>query len=269
MSTLTSGYLVYRNVSAISAFHMPAMLQGILRSHATEAHAYASKAHIKQPQSRENRQPGQVADTTLRVRMKVVKKPQTSKANGELPSDKARRHVDITEPEIASGGKDLDHRPKTSLLHVPSDERIRRRLSESLEFGKPAPRVRRRSVSFDPFTVFKTAILENDVDVAREVLVSGKVHANSNLDGVLPIIVASKEGCAECLELLIENGASIDACDKRGFSPLELAVHGGYFDCAQVLIAAGANANSIRDGYFDESIENGRKSGGRSRSRTF
>lgn len=246
---------------------MPAMLQEILRGHATKAHAYASEAHIKQAQGRENRQPGQVADTTLRVRMKVVKKPQTSKTNGELPAEKARRHADITEPEIASGGK--DDRPKTSLLHVPSDERIRRRLSESLEFGKPAPRVRRRSVSFDPFTVFKTAILENDVEVARDVLVSGKVHANSTLDGVLPIILAAKEGCAECLELLIENGASIDACDKRGFSPLELAVQGGYFDCAQVLIAAGANANSIRDGYFDESIENGRKSGGRSRSRTF
>jgi ankyrin repeat protein len=138
-----------------------------------------------------------------------------------------------------------------------------------LEFGKPAPRVRRRSVSFDPLTVFKTAILENDVDAAKSVLASGKVNANSTVDGVLPVILASKEGCAECLELLIEKGASIDVCDKRRFTPLELAVQGGHFDCAQVLIAAGANANSIRDGYFDESIEHGRHTTGRSRSRTF
>lgn len=246
---------------------MPAMLQGILRSHASEADAHGTETHINQPQDGEKRQPRQVASTTLRVRMKVVKKPEISKTNGEISVDKVRRHVNITEPEITSRRNGDEQ--KTTLLRVPSDERIRRRLSDSIEFDKPAPRVRRRSVSFDPFTVLKTAILENDVEVARGVLISGKVHANSTLDGVLPIILAAKEGCAECLELLIENGASIDACDKRRFTPLELAVQGGHFDCAQVLIAAGANANSIRDGYFDESIENGRNSGGRSRSRTF
>ena len=247
---------------------MPAMLQGVLRSHASEADTHGTETHINQPpQDLEKRQPRQVANTTLRVRMKVVKKPGTSKTNGEILVDNARRHVDITEPEITST-RNSDGQ-KTTFLRVPSDERIRRPLSDSLEFDKPAPRARRRSVSFDPLTVFKTAILENDVEVAKGVLISGKVHANSTLDGVLPIILAAKEGCAECLELLIENGASIDACDKRGFAPLELAVQGGYFDCAQVLIAAGANANSIRDGYFDESIENGRNSGGRSRSRTF
>lgn len=173
--------------------------------------------------------------------------------------------------DTRSGGKNeiTTERDKNGALScVSSEERLRRRLSDSLEFARPYLHVRRRSVSFDPITVFKTAILENDVESACGVLASGKVMANTSLDGVLPVILASKEGCGECLELLIENGASIDVCDKRGFTPLELAVQGGHFDCAQILIAYGANDNSIRNGYFDESIEHGRKTTGRSRSRT-
>ncbi|CAB4016465.1 phosphatase 1 regulatory subunit 12A-like [Paramuricea clavata] len=239
------------------------MIQGILRTHASSEPRTHIAAEKLQSQGGEKRQ---VANTTLRVKMKVVKKTKNlRKTNGEIQTDKMGRDVMSTSQSRAQKATDK----QAALLQVPSDERLRRRLSDSLEFGKPAPRVRRRSVSFDPLTVFKTAILENDVDAAKSVLVSGKVNANSTVDGVLPVILASKEGCAECLELLIEKGGSIDVCDKRGFTPLELAVQGGHFDCAQVLIAAGANANSIRDGYFDESIEHGRHTTGRSRSRTF
>ncbi len=238
---------------------MPAkMIQGILRTHASEP-----STHDKATHQSEDGEKKQVPNTTLRVKMKVVKKSKNlKKTNGEIQANKMSR--DMGMPHVQEG---IDK--QTALLRVPSDERLRRRLSDSLELDKPVPRMRRRSVSFDPLTVFKTAILENDVEAAMGVLVSGKVSAKSSLDGVLPVILASKDGCAECLELLIENGASIDVCDKRGFTPLELAVQGGHFDCAQVLIAAGANANSIRDGYFDESIEHGRHSTGRSRSRTF
>ena len=238
------------------------MIQGILRTHASESRTHDTEKQ-RSHQNQKHSEKTQNVNTTLRVKMKVVKKTKNPRpTNGQIPVDKTVGDVNIF---AAQKGGDK----QTALLQVPNDERLRRRLSDSLEFEKPAPRVRRRSVSFDPFTVLKTAILENDVEAAKGVLNSGKVHANSTLDGVLPVVLAAREGCAECLELLIENGGSIDTCDKRGLTPLELAVQGGYFDCAQVLIAAGANANSIRDGYFDESIESGRHSSGRSRSRTF
>ena len=241
--------------------YIPTMIQGILRTHTGEARTHDLTSPSTRKQQNSGSENGQIANTTLHVKMKVVKKSNHSrKTNGEIKADKMGEDIGMPQSGIDR---------QTALLQVPSDERLRRRLSDSLEFEKPAPPMRRRSVSFDPLTVFKTAILENDVDSAKGVIISGKVNANSSVDGVLPVILAAKEGCAECLELLIEKGASIDVCDKRGFTPLELAVQGGHFECAQVLIAAGANANSIRDGYFDESIENGRKSTGRSRSRTF
>ncbi|XP_046839107.1 ankyrin repeat domain-containing protein 2-like [Xenia sp. Carnegie-2017] len=147
----------------------------------------------------------------------------------------------------------------------------RRRLSDHLETINPAPvRTRRRSVSFDPVTVLKTAILENDFATTEDVLMSGKLNIDLQLDGVLPVVLAAREGCTECLDILIQNGVSIDVQDKRGCTPLELAVQGGHYECAQMLIAAGASDNSIRNGYFDEAIENGRYTDlGRRRSRTF
>lgn len=204
-----------------------------------------------------------ISKTNLRVKMKTSKKTKSkeSKPRKENEETQAVHRRDMAK----------DKPNGCAFLQVPVEDRLRRRLSDqSLQLEKHSPpRVRRRSVSFDPFTVFKTAILENDVDTAKNVLISGKVSANTSVDGVLPVVLAAKDGCAECLELLIENGGQIDVTDKHGFSPLELAVREGHFDCAQVLISAGANANSIRDGYFDESIESANRAHARSRSRTF
>lgn len=243
------------------------MLQGILRTYPGETRTQNVVGEKHKPSSAKSVEKIPNLNTTLRVKMKVVKKTKAPITNGEVQADEMARGLtaDLALHDHGVGNK------QSALLNVPSDERIRRPLSDSLELekAKATPRVRRRSVSFDPLTVFKTAILENDVETARSVLISGKVSANSCLDGVPPVILAAKEGSAECLEVLVDNGAAIDICDRRGFTPLELAVQGGYFECAQVLIAAGANANSIRDGYFDESIETERHSVGRSRSRTF
>ncbi|XP_028407116.1 protein phosphatase 1 regulatory subunit 12A-like [Dendronephthya gigantea] len=248
------------------------MLQGILRTYPvgeTHTQNVVGEKKYKQSPSLKSVEKTPNVNTTLRVKMKVVRKTRSPISNGGVEANESAR--DSPTGVAAPYDHEIDDK-QSSLLKVPSDERLRRRLSDSLELEKqqpPTPRVRRRSVSFDPLTVFKTAILENDVETVKSVLVSGKVNANSCVDGVFAVILAAKEGSAECLEALLDNGADIDICDKRGFTPLELAVQGGYFDCAQVLIAAGANANSIRDGYFDETIESGRHSTGRSRSRTF
>ena len=199
---------------------------------------------------------------------KVNSPPTMNNNNNTMANNKKTNFTIPPKPALRVVRVDDD----ATTLDVPMSKHVRR-LSDSLDVDKPkrAPRVRRRSVSFDPFTVFKTAILDNDVDTTKNVLVSGKVDANTSVDGVLPILIASKDGCAECLQLLIDHGAEIDVHDKNGLSPLELAVREGQFDCAQILISAGANANCIRDGYFDDSIEKVHRplSGGRSRSRTF
>lgn len=201
-----------------------------------------------------------VSKTILKVKMKVSRKDQEPEASEEKKEEKPRHCPDEAKNKKSS----------CTFLDLPTDERVRRRLSDSAELTERSPpRVRRRSVSFDPLTVLKTAILENDVEIVNNILVTGKVNANTTLDGVFPVVLAAKDGCAECLEVLIEKGAHIDVTGKHGLSPLEIAVREGHFDCAQLLISAGANANSIRDGYFDESIEHTNRATCRSRSKTF
>lgn len=195
------------------------------------------------------------------LRVKASKKNKDSKVSKESKEEER--------PRYWFGGKTNVDEPSTRISSLTAD-RSRRRLSDSRELENHSPpRARRRSVSFDPLTVFKTAILENDADTVRAILDTGKVSANTILDGTLPVVLAAKDGCAECLELLIEKGARIDARSKQGLSPLELAVREGHFDCAQCLISSGANANCIRDGYFDESIESTNRANARSRSKTF
>lgn len=201
--------------------------------------------------------------TRVFVKMKVVRKTKLEKREmydfthhdnkHETPDEEDKMEQASTKEKINKGGQ------------------LRRRLSDHLEISNPAPvRTRRRSVSFDPVTVLKTAILENDVATTEDVLMSGKLNIDLQLDGVLPVVLAAREGCTECLDILIQNGVTIDVHDKRGCTPLELAVQGGHYECAQMLIAAGASDNSIRNGYFDEAIENGRYTDlGRRRSRTF
>ena len=184
--------------------------------------------------------------TNLRVKVKASKKNKGSKASKESTEEGNPRYW-------FAGKTNVDVPSSTvSFLDLPANERSRRRLSDSLELeNRSPPRARRRSVSFDPLTVFKT------------------VNANTILDGTLPVVMAAKDGSADCLELLIKKGARIDARSKQGLSPLELAVRGGHFDCAQCLISSGANAKCIRDGYFDESIESANRATTRSRSKTF
>ncbi len=50
-------------------------------------------------------------------------------------------------------------------------------------------------------------------------------------------------GHLSCLTILLEAGSSINQQNKRGHTPLFVAVTGGHFFCVQHLIQAGADPN--------------------------
>ena len=59
--------------------------------------------------------------------------------------------------------------------------------------------------------------------------------------GLTPMLFAAREGCVDCVKVLISSGADPNIVDPDQYSPLVLALINGHFDVAGALIDAGAN----------------------------
>ena len=58
--------------------------------------------------------------------------------------------------------------------------------------------------------------------------------------GLTPLLYAAREGCSECVRLLIEGGADINKADPDAVTPLLMATLNANWDSAKLLIEAGA-----------------------------
>ncbi len=61
--------------------------------------------------------------------------------------------------------------------------------------------------------------------------------------GLTPLLFAAREGCAACIEALLEGGANPDFTNPRNVTPLIMALDNAHMDAAKVLIEAGARLN--------------------------
>lgn len=61
--------------------------------------------------------------------------------------------------------------------------------------------------------------------------------------GLTALIYAAREGCLECVRLLIDAGAAIDQGDAENVTPLLTAIINMHFDTAKYLVEAGANVD--------------------------
>jgi len=61
--------------------------------------------------------------------------------------------------------------------------------------------------------------------------------------GITAMLFAVREGCMDCVKVLLEKGAKIDLPDPEGLTPLISAVFNAHFDVAKYLIEQGANVN--------------------------
>lgn len=74
--------------------------------------------------------------------------------------------------------------------------------------------------------------------------VSGEPRAQYRPSGGLtPMLFAVREGCLDCVRLLLDAGADIDLPDPDGITPLIMAVANMRFDIAAFLLDAGADPN--------------------------
>lgn len=59
--------------------------------------------------------------------------------------------------------------------------------------------------------------------------------------GMTPLLYAAREGCTECVKLLIEADADLDKADPEGVTPLVMAGLNARWDSMKLLLEAGAN----------------------------
>ena len=57
------------------------------------------------------------------------------------------------------------------------------------------------------------------------------------------MLFAVREGCMDCVKVLVEKGAKIDLPDPEGVTPLISAIFNAHFDVARYLIEKGANVD--------------------------
>ncbi|XP_055499560.1 ankyrin repeat and SOCS box protein 12a [Leucoraja erinacea] len=61
-----------------------------------------------------------------------------------------------------------------------------------------------------------------------------------------PLRLAAMGGQLKCLEVLLAHGANVDSLDVKAQTPLFTAVSGRHLDCVQALLRAGADPNGSR-----------------------
>jgi ankyrin repeat protein len=98
----------------------------------------------------------------------------------------------------------------------------------------------------------------------RELIAHGAdVNARSNLEtwerqttaeprekwlpqgSMTPLLFASREACLECVRVLVDAKADLDAADPDGINPTISALINGHYDVAGLLIDAGADINLV------------------------
>src|SRR5262249_28513114 len=106
------------------------------------------------------------------------------------------------------------------------------------------------------------AVAQKHAAVARELIAKGAdVNARSTvnkwerqnsaeprekwlpLGGLTPLEFAARQGCVDCVPVLLQGGADIYAGDPDWITPLLSAIINGHYDGANVLLEKGANPN--------------------------
>ena len=88
-----------------------------------------------------------------------------------------------------------------------------------------------------------SAVDGGDVKAVKEFLAAA-ADVNAKRYGWTPLCEAAINGHKEITELLIANGADVNAKDDRGWTPLHLAGSGGQKEIAELLIANAADLNA-------------------------
>lgn len=97
----------------------------------------------------------------------------------------------------------------------------------------------------DGMTALHWAALKNDTDLAQMLLFAGaNVKAATRIGAYTPIILAAREGTATVMEVLLKAGADANSKTANGTTVLMLAAQSGSTEAVRILLDARADVNA-------------------------
>lgn len=97
----------------------------------------------------------------------------------------------------------------------------------------------------------RNATREGRCDVIKILVTTGEVDVNklpeleTEGQGLTALHIAARYNRPECIKVLLESGADVNAADNFGFRPIHDAALHGYSDCMEVLLHNGGVANGV------------------------
>jgi uncharacterized protein len=97
----------------------------------------------------------------------------------------------------------------------------------------------------DGMTALHWAAFQDDVDMAKMLLAGGaNVKAVTRLEAITPLLMASKNGSAAMIGVLLDAGADPNVADGNGTTPLMMASASGSVDAVKLLLDRKAQVNA-------------------------
>jgi uncharacterized protein len=93
------------------------------------------------------------------------------------------------------------------------------------------------------------AAKQGDADQVRQLLDQGAAVAEPDQAGESALLIAALAGHADIIALLLERGADIESRNKGGLTALHAAAYGGHVEVVELLIERGADVNATKNFY--------------------
>lgn len=127
-------------------------------------------------------------------------------------------------------------------------------ISDTLNRRVDVNRIRNRKSSCPEILLHNTGLTGKELPELFKLIKIGEADIQSlATKGIFPLHEAVSKGLTDCAKELIEKATTINVRNAEGFSPLDIAVETGNFECAELLIRHGASTEGIRHGFKSKS----------------